>query len=106
MARKAKAWDSIKSPFIFNLSIRLKLILDGKFFFIFSTNVLFFLPPPHSNISLHLFSDFFTARYNPSDITPAVKSLRVAAPSSSDNPLAKETSKSLVSKDFFFYLLY
>ena len=33
MARKAKAWDSIKSPFIFNLSIRLKLILDGKVVF-------------------------------------------------------------------------
>ena len=37
----------------------------------------------------------------------AVKSVRVAAPSSRLNPLIKEISKSLVSKDnlfFYFYL--
>ena len=34
----------------------------------------------------------------------AVKSVRVVTPSSSDNPLANEISKSLVSKDSFFPL--
>ena len=33
----------------------------------------------------------------------AVKSVRVATPSSSDNPLANEISKSLVSNDVFLY---
>ena len=32
----------------------------------------------------------------------AVKSVSVAAPSSSERPLAKETSKSFTSKDNFF----
>ena len=36
----------------------------------------------------------------------AVKSVRVVTPSSSDNPLANEISKSLVSKDSFFYFFY
>ena len=35
----------------------------------------------------------------------AVKSVSVFAPSSNDSPLAKEISKSLVSKDSFFLLI-
>ena len=34
----------------------------------------------------------------------AVKSVNVLAPSSSDRPLANETSKSFTSKDSFFFI--
>ena len=48
--------------------------------------------------------EFDNDEFNSSPIILAVKSVSVAAPSSSDKPLAKETSKSLVSNDFFFFI--
>ena len=57
---------------------------------------LFFLPPPHTNVSS---SDNFL------EIISAVSSVIVAAPSSKERPLAKEISKSLISSDFFLLAL-
>ena len=48
-------------------------------------------------------SDFVIIADNSSLIILAVKSVRVAVPSSKDKPLAKEMSKSLTSKEFLFF---
>ncbi len=72
------------------------------FFLIFSIKKLFFLPPPHSK-TFQCLSLIFDKIENKADpIICAVKSVSVVAPSSSDSPLTKETSKSLTSNDNFF----
>ena len=53
----------------------------------------------NDNYSYHYFDK---RENNAAPMTLAVKSVKVAAPSSSERPLAKETSKSLTSKDKLF----
>ena len=104
IARKAKAWDSIKSPLILNLSINFKLILLGRFFFIPSTRILFFRPPPQIKMSIELAFAKNDDKESPKIL--AVNSVKVAAPSSIESPLVKDMSKSLVSNEtlFLFFL--
>ena len=66
---------------------------------IFSIKILFFLPPPHSKTLKDLSFKLDKRVINASPITLAVKSVNVAAPSSSESPRTKEISKSFTSKD-------
>ena len=75
-----------------------------EFSFIFFNKILFFLPPPHTKISLIFSLDEFNNLLISSPIILAVKSVKVATPSSRLSPLAKDISKSLVSNDNFFLL--
>ena len=72
------------------------------FFLIFSIKILFFLPPPHTITFQILLLTFDNKTKRADPIILAVKSVNVAAPSSSDKPLAKETSKSFTSNDKVF----
>ena len=72
------------------------------FFLIFSIKILFFLPPPHTKTFQILLLTFDNKTKRADPIILAVKSVNVAAPSSSDKPLAKETSKSFTSNDKVF----
>ena len=75
-----------------------------KFSLIFFNKTLFFLPPPQIRTSFMFCSELVIEEVNSCPITLAVKSVRVVAPSSVDNPRANEISKSLVSKDLFSLL--
>ena len=97
--RYAKAWDSTKSPSILKASSNLIFIFFGIFFFILLSKILFFLPPPQTIIFCISFSKLDNDKINASLIILAVNYVNVATPSSSDKPLAKETSKSFTSSD-------
>ena len=97
IARNANAWDSTKSPFISSSSIGFNAIEAFKFCLIFSTKILFFLPPPHKRtVSIERFK-FEMRSDNSVPKRLAVNSVKVKAPSSNVRPLAKEMSKSLIS---------
>ena len=73
-------------------------ILLGIFFDNDISKLSFFLPPPQTKISLILLClSKNVVKFSPKIL--AVNSVSVAAPSSSDNPLANEISKSFVSKE-------
>ena len=72
-------------------------MLLNKFSLIFFNKTLFFLPPPQTRTSFIFCLEFVIDKFNSCPIIQAVKSVRVVAPSSSDNPLANEISKSFVS---------
>ena len=70
-------------------------------FIIFKSD-LFFLPPPQIKTLKRFSLTFDNSEDKAAPIILPVKSVNVAAPSSRDKPLAKETSKSFTSSDKVF----
>ena len=65
---------------------------------------MFFLPPPQIKTLKSFSLTFNNSEDKAAPIILPVKSVNVAAPSSRDKPLAKETSKSFTSREKVFLL--